>query len=129
MLILGSTVVAGMTYMLMLAEPLLLPLLALWFASGLAWAVFWLTGESVWAQLIPDSLRGRVYSLADATVHLAEAGMVLLGGWLVSLLGPVQALFVIGLSISVGSVLLSVASKGFKALGKLSDSDWAVEMD
>jgi NRE family putative nickel resistance protein-like MFS transporter len=106
-LLVGGVVLAGLAYMFMLAQPGLPLLLGLWFISGLGWAANWLMDEALWAELTPDKLRGRVYSLAGAVVSLAEVGMALLGGWLVTVLGPIQALFIIGLTISAGSIVVT----------------------
>jgi MFS family permease len=118
-LLVGGAVLAGLTYMLMLAEPLLLPLLVLWSISGLAWAVQWLSNDSVWAQLVPNEVRGRVFSLADSIIHLVEAGMALLGGWLISVRGPIETFFIIGVAIVVGTVLLSAVGGGYRAVAGL----------
>ena len=122
-LLVGGAVLSGLAYMLMLAEPLLLPLLVLWFISGFGWAALWLSGDSVWAQLVPNEIRGRVFSLADAIIHLVEAGTALLGGWLVSVRGPVEALFIMGATIAMGSVLLSAVSGGYQAVGRLVNAE------
>jgi MFS family permease len=107
-LLIGGVILAGVAYMAMLGEPELAPLLGLWFVGGLGWAAFWLMDESWWAEVTPDRLRGRAYSLADAIVSLAEVVTALLGGWLVTVLGPSQALFFIGLTIASGSIGLTV---------------------
>lgn len=107
-LLIGGVVLAGVAYMAMLGEPELVPLLGLWFISGLGWAAFWLMDEAWWAEVTPDRVRGRAYSLADATVSLAEVATALLGGWLVAVLGPTQALFIIGLTIASGTIALTV---------------------
>jgi NRE family putative nickel resistance protein-like MFS transporter len=122
-LLVGGILLAGLTYVLMLAEPLLLPLMALWFISGLGWAAFWLSGESLWAQLVPDEIRGRVFSLADAIIHLVEAGTAIVGGWLVSVRGPVEAIFIVGASMAIGSVLLSVVSGGYQDVARLDNAE------
>jgi MFS family permease len=103
----GGVVLAGVAYMTMLGGPRLAPLLGLWCISGLGWAAFWLMEETLWAENTHDGLRGRVYSLADAVIALAEACAALLGGWLVSALGPLEALFIMGLTIAVGAIALA----------------------
>jgi len=122
-LLVGGVLLAGLTYVLMLAEPLLLPLMVLWFMSGLGWAAFWLSGESMWAQLVPDEIRGRVFSLADAIINLVEAGTAILGGWLVSVCGPVEAIFIVGATMAIASVLLSVVSGGYQAVARLDNAE------
>jgi MFS family permease len=107
-LLIGGVILAGIAYMAMLGEPELVPLLGLWFISGLGWAAFWLMDEAWWAEVTPNRLRGRAYSLADAIVSLAEVATALLGGWLVTVLGASQALFFIGLTIASGSIGLTV---------------------
>lgn len=107
-LLIGGVVLAGVAYMAMLGEPEMVPLLGLWFISGLGWAAFWLMDEAWWAEVTPDRVRGRAYSLADATVSLAEVATALLGGWLVAVLGPTQALVIIGLTIASGTIALTV---------------------
>jgi MFS family permease len=106
-LMIGGVVLAGLAYMTMLSGPGFAPLLGIWIISGLGWAAFWLMEEALWAVTTPDGLRGRVYSLADAVIALAEACAALLGGWLVSALGPIQALFIMGFTIAVGAIALA----------------------
>jgi MFS family permease len=110
-LLVGGVVLAGLAYMCTLVQPNLLLLLGLWFVSGLGWAANWLMDESLWAQLTPDKVRGRVYSFAYALVSLAEVCMTLLGGWLVTVLGPIQALFIIGLTISTGAIAVTALAR------------------
>ncbi|MGB3903632.1 MAG: MFS transporter [Anaerolineae bacterium] len=110
-LLVGGVVLAGLAYMFVLVQPGLLLLLALWFVSGLGWAANWLIDQALWAQVTPDRVRGRVYSLAEAIISLAEVGTTLLGGWLVSARGPIQALFIIGLAISTGSVAVAALAR------------------
>lgn len=130
-LLLAGVVLAGLAYMSVLGRPGLIPMLGLWIISGLAWAAFWLIDEALWAQVTPDRVRGRVYSLADAVICLAETGMTLLGGWLVTIRGPVQAFFVIGATISLGAIVLSALARGLsrplsregrKRLGAVTES-------
>lgn len=107
-LLVGGVVLAGLAYMCTLVQPDLLLLLGLWFISGLGWAANWLMDESLWAQLTPDKVRGRVYSLAYALISLAEVGMALLGGWLITVMGPTEALFIIGFTIASGAIALTL---------------------
>jgi MFS family permease len=107
-LLVGGVVLAGLAYMCTLVQPDLPLLLGLWFISGLGWAANWLMDESLWAQLTPDKVRGRVYSLAYALVSLAEVGMALLGGWLITVMGPTEALFIIGFTIASGAIALTL---------------------
>jgi MFS family permease len=111
----GGVVLAGLAYMTMLSGPGLAALLGLWCLSGLGWSAFWLMEEAFWAQNTPDALRGRVYSLADAVIALAEVCTALLGGWLVSALGPLEAMFIMGLTTAIGAIGLSgiTRSAGF----------------
>jgi MFS family permease len=110
-LLVGGVVLAGLAYMCVLIQPGLLLLLGLWFVSGLGWAANWLMDEALWAELTPDKVRGRVYSLAGTVVSFAEVGMALLGGWLVTVVGPIQALFIIGLTISTGSIAVTALAR------------------
>ncbi|NIN65898.1 MAG: MFS transporter [Anaerolineae bacterium] len=110
-LLVGGVMLAGLVYMSLLVQPGLLLLLGLWFVSGLGWAANWLMDEALWAQLTPDKVRGRVYSFAHAVVSLAEVCMTLLGGWLVTVLGPIQALFIIGLTISTGAIVVTALAR------------------
>ena len=110
-LLVGGVVLAGLAYMFLLVQPGLLLLLGLWFVSGLGWAANWLMDEALWAELTPDKVRGRVYSLSHAVVSLAEVCMTLLGGWLVTVLGPIQALFIIGLTISTGAIAVTALAR------------------
>jgi MFS family permease len=103
----GGVVLAGLGYMTMLGGPGLAPLLGLWCISGLGWGAFWLMEETLWAENTTDGLRGRVYSLADAGIALAEGCTALLGGWLVSALGPLEALFIMGFTIAIGAIALA----------------------
>jgi NRE family putative nickel resistance protein-like MFS transporter len=107
-LLVGGVVLAGLAYMCTLVQPDLPLLLGLWFVSGLGWAANWLMDEALWAQLTPDKVRGRVYSFAYAVVSLAEVGMALLGGWLVTVMGPIEALFIIGFTIASGAIALTL---------------------
>jgi MFS family permease len=117
-LLAGGVIVAGVAYAAMGVGPGLGGVLGLWFAAGLGWAAFWLIDESLWARITPDGLRGRVYSLADAIIYLAEAATAVLGGWLVQWLGPAPALMAVGGAIAVGAVGLSAGSRGFALVGQ-----------
>jgi NRE family putative nickel resistance protein-like MFS transporter len=110
-LLVGGVLLAGLAYMCTLVQPDLPLLLGLWFVSGLGWAANWLMDEALWAQLTPDKVRGRVYSFAYAAISLAEVCMTLLGGWLVTVLGPIQALFIIGFSISTGAIVVTALAR------------------
>gem|GEM_PF-761204 len=115
-LLVGGIVLAGLAYVSVLGKPGLLALLFLWFISGVGWGANWLIDNALWAEATPDEVRGRVYSLGSAVISLAEVGTALLGGWLVNLLGPVQALAVIGVTISLGTIALSALTGGYRAV-------------
>ena len=51
-LLVGGVILAGIVYTAMLGEPELVPLLGLWFISGLGWAGFWLMDEAWWAEVM-----------------------------------------------------------------------------
>jgi len=107
-LLAGGVIAAGLVYTLASLRPGLLPLLLLWFAGGLAWSANWLIDNTVWAEATPDAIRGRVYSLAEATVAIAEVGTALVGGELINLLGPLRALALMGGSIAAGAIGVSL---------------------
>jgi hypothetical protein len=86
-------------------------------------AAFWLIDEALWAKVTPEPVRGRVYSLADAIIFLAEVGMALLGGWLVTALGPIPALAIIGGVVVLGAAGLSASSRGYKDIAGLALGD------
>jgi MFS family permease len=121
-LLVGGAVLAGLACMAVMGKPGLGLLLILWFVSGVGWAAFWIIDEAIWARITPDESRGRVYSLADAIIFLVDAGMALLGGWLVHLLGPVVALSIIGAIVVAGAVALSTVSGGYKAIARLESN-------
>jgi MFS family permease len=118
-LLVGGVLLAGLTYVALVFKPGFWPLLLLWFVNGLAWAAFWLTAQALFARLTPDPVRGRVFSLSDAAIYSAEAGLALVGGWLVAVWGSVAAFVTIGVCIGLGTLLLSVASSGYRALGAM----------
>jgi MFS family permease len=120
-LLVGGVVVAGLTYAALVLEPGYVPLLVLWFVNGLGWAAFWLTAQALLARITPDPIRGRVFSLSDAAIYSSEAGWALAGGWLVGAWGPVTAFVTIGATVAGGGLLLSMVSRGYRALA-LSDS-------
>jgi len=107
--------------MLALGWPGLAPLLVLWFVAGIGWAAFWLTDDTLWAQATSNEIRGRAYSLAEAAISLAEVGTALLGGWLVNLWGPRWALLFIGVVVSMGALLLSLLSGGYKVVAQFNE--------
>lgn len=115
-LLVGGVVLAGLAYMAVLTRPGLALLLGLWFISGIGWAANWLMDNALWARATPDRVRGRVYSLADAAIHLAEVGTTLLGGWLINVLGPIQALCIIGGTVALGAVASSAVMGGHRAV-------------
>ncbi len=115
-LLVGGVVLAGLAYVSVLGKPGLVALLFLWFASGIGWGASWLMDNALWAEVTPDEVRGRVYSLAEAVVSLAEVGMALLGGWLVNARGPVQALAIMGVTIGLGGIALSALTGGYRAV-------------
>ncbi len=115
-LLVGGVVLAGLAYVSVLGKPGLALLLFLWFTSGIGWGANWLMDNTLWAEATPDEVRGRVYSLAEAVVCLAEVVAALLGGWLVNLLGPVQALAIMGGSIGLGAIALSALTGGYRAV-------------
>lgn len=112
----GGVVLAGLAYASVLGNPGLVLLLLLWFVSGIGWGASWLMDNALWAEATPDEVRGRVYSLAEAVISLAEVGMALLGGWLVNARGPAQALFIMGAAISLGAIALSALTGGYRAV-------------
>ena len=115
-LLAGGVVLAGLAYMPVLGKPGLPLLVGLWFISGIGWGANWLMGNALWAEATPDEVRGRVYSLADAVISLVEVGTALLGGWLINALGAAQALFVIGGTIGLGTIVLSALTGGYRAV-------------
>ncbi len=115
-LLVGGIVLAGLAYVSVLGKPGLVPLVCLWFTSGIGWGANWLMDNALWAEATPDEVRGRVYSLAEAVVCLAEVGTALLGGWLVHLLGPVPALAIMGGTVSLGAIALSALTGGYRAV-------------
>jgi len=112
----GGVVLSGLAYVSVLGKPGLVVLLFLWFTSGIGWGASWLMDNALWAEVTPDEVRGRVYSLAEAVVSLAEVGMALLGGWLVNARGPIQALAIMGGTIGLGAIALSALTGGYKAV-------------
>jgi DHA3 family macrolide efflux protein-like MFS transporter len=120
-LLVGGVVLAGLAYMAVLTRPGLALLLGLWFISGIGWAANWLMDNALWARATPDRVRGRVYSLADAAIHLAEVGTTLLGGWLINVLGPIQALCIIGGTVALGAVASSAVAGGYKAVADFDE--------
>jgi NRE family putative nickel resistance protein-like MFS transporter len=115
-LLVGGVVLAGLAYVSVLGKPGLGFLLFLWFAGGIGWGASWLMDNALWAEATPDEVRGRVYSLAEAVVCLAEVGTALLGGWLVNLRGPTQALAIMGGTLGLGAIAVSVLTGGYKAV-------------
>ena len=115
-LLVGGVVLSGLAYMSVLGKPGLVLLLGLWFTGGIGWGASWLMDNALWAEVTPDEVRGRVYSLAEAVVCLAEVVTALLGGWLVNLRGPVQALAIMGGSIGLGAIALSAVTGGYRAV-------------
>jgi MFS family permease len=115
-LLVGGVVLAGLAYVSVLGKPGLGFLLFLWFTSGIGWGASWLMDNALWAEVTPDEVRGRVYSLAEAVVCLAEVVTALLGGWLVNVLGPIQALAIMGGTIGLGAIALSALTGGYKAV-------------
>jgi MFS family permease len=115
-LLVGGVVLAGLAYVSVLGKPELVLLLVLWFISGIGWGANWLMDNALWAEATLDEVRGRVYSLAEAVVCLAEVVTALLGGWLVNFFGPVQALVIMGGTIGLGAIALSALTGGYKAV-------------
>jgi len=75
--------------------------------------------QTVWAEATPDESRGRVFSLAEAVVSLVGVIMALIGGWLITTLGPITALAIIGLVMAVGALALSFITKGYRAIAEV----------
>jgi MFS family permease len=121
-LLVGGTVLAGLAYMAVAGQPRLVLLLVLWLVSGVGWAAFWIIDEALWARITPDEVRGRVYSLADAVIYLAEVGTALVGGWLVYLVGPTTSLLLAGGIVVLGAAALSATSRGYKAVAAYGQS-------
>ena len=119
-LLAGGVVLAGLAYMPVLGKPGLPPLVGLWFISGIGWGANWLMGNALWAEATPDEVRGRVYSLADAAISLAEVGTALVGGWLINALGAARALFVIGGTVGLGTIILSALTGGYRAITRMA---------
>jgi hypothetical protein len=94
-------------------------LLVIWAASGLGWGAHWLMDQTLWAGATPDESRGRIFSLAEAAVSLVGVGTALLGGWLISTFGPVLALAGIGATMAVGALVISIITRGFRAVAKV----------
>jgi MFS family permease len=120
-LLVGGVVLAGLAYVSVLGKPGLVLLVLLWFVSGIGWGANWLMDNTLWAEATPDEVRGRVYSLAEAVVCLAEVLTALLGGWLVNFFGPVQALAIMGGTIGLGAIALSALTGGYKAVANFDN--------
>jgi NRE family putative nickel resistance protein-like MFS transporter len=118
-MLVGGIVLAGLAYTLILFEPGLSQMLFIWAVSGLGWGIHWLMDQTVWAEATPDESRGRVFSLAEATVSLVGVIMALVGGWLITTLGPVTALAVIGLVMALGALALSLITRGYRAVAEV----------
>jgi MFS family permease len=120
-LLVGGVVLAGLAYVSVLGKPGLGLLVFLWFTSGIGWGASWLMDNTLWAEATSDEVRGRVYSLAEVVVCLAEAVAALLGGWLVNVRGPTQALAVMGGTIGLGAIALSALTGGYKAVANFDN--------
>jgi len=115
-LLVGGAVVAGLAYTLILIKPGLYQLIIIWAVSGLGWGSHWLIDQTLWAEVTPDHKRGRIFSLAEATVAMVAVIAALAGGWLISNYGPVTALAAIGLSMAIGALGVSFLGGGYKTV-------------
>jgi Na+/melibiose symporter-like transporter len=116
-LFLGGTLVAGLAYGAVFAEPTLTGLLGLWFASGIGWGAFWLIDNALWAEGTLDHVRDRIVSLADALIYVAKVGAALGVGWLIPALGASRSLGIIGAAICTGTLALWVLGGGRQLIG------------
>jgi MFS family permease len=115
----GGVVLAGLGYTLILIRPELVGLLVIWAISGIGWGAHWLMDQTLWAEVTADETRGRVFSLAEAAVSLMAVILALFGGWLISKLGPVPALAVIGFIIAFGAIALSFRKSEYRAVSEI----------
>jgi MFS family permease len=115
----GGVVLAGLGYTLILIRPELVGLLVIWAISGIGWGAHWLMDQTLWAEVTADETRGRVFSLAEAAVSLMAVITALFGGWLISRLGPVPALAVIGFIIAFGAIALSFRKSEYRAVSEI----------
>jgi len=118
----GGVVLAGLGYTLILIRPELVGLLVIWAISGIGWGAHWLMDQTLWAEVTADETRGRVFSLAEAAVSLMAVITALFGGWLISRLGPVPALAVIGFIIAFGAIALSFRKSEYRAVSEIKPS-------
>ena len=66
-----------------------LPLAALFvLVAHIGSGATWVLSSTMLQQIVPDRLRGRVFSLDNALVTLAMAGSTWLAGWAIPLIGP-----------------------------------------
>jgi len=119
-MLLGGVLLVGLAYALAGTGPSAVLLFGLWFVSGLGWAASWLTADSLYAEVTPDAVRGRVYSIAAASYALAEAGTATLAGWMVNKFGPGIGLYVIGGAISLGAIAVAGLSGGHRAIARFN---------
>lgn len=115
----GGVLLAGVVQMLVSAKPGFVLLTGLWFIRGFGWAGYWLVDSAYWAEATSDRERGRIYSQAWALVGLAESLTALLGGWLTTRYGPGNAMAILGAFMFLGTLGLSLVSRGFWELGAL----------
>jgi DHA3 family macrolide efflux protein-like MFS transporter len=115
----GGVLFVGVTFFAMAIRPGLPLLIALWFLKGFGWAGYWLVDNAYWAEATGDQERGRIYSQAWALAGLAESMTALLGGWLTTRFGPAAAMVILGGLMFFGTLALSLATSGYRALGEL----------
>ncbi len=128
-LLIGGVLLAGGALMLVGTRPGFAALLVLWFLKGFGWAGHWLVDNAYWAEVTTDGERGRIYSQVWSIVGLVEALIALFGGWLTNYLGPALAMVILGALMFFGTLGLSLATSGYRALGELESQPEAAVIE
>jgi MFS family permease len=92
------------------------PVLSGWLIGVFGNEAAFFCDQTLWAEVTPAEARGRIFSLAEATVSLVAVVTALLSGWLIYTLSPVPALTGIGPAMALGALVLSLSNRSYRVI-------------
>lgn len=86
---------------------------ALALISGIFNGIFSLAINAIFAETVPNEIRGRAYSATNSYVQVLSVICVLASGYVAESIGILETIFIAGVSIVFFSIIMTVATKFF----------------